>query len=83
MAAETVWAAAGEVPPEWYGGDLNEMEALVEKLLARRSKIRALIEGFGRSDRKPFPKWGTGAEGIAPAGWKDDRWGISMAGRVM
>ena len=33
MAAETVWAAASEVPPEWYGGDLSEMEALVEKLL--------------------------------------------------
>ncbi len=31
MAAETVWAAANEVPPEWYGGDLSEMEALVEK----------------------------------------------------
>ena len=34
------------------------MEALVEKLLARRSRIRELIEGFGKSDRKPFPKWG-------------------------
>ncbi len=22
MPAETVWAAANEVPPEWYGGDL-------------------------------------------------------------
>ncbi len=58
MPAETVWAAANEVPPEWYGGDLSEMEALVEKLLARRSRIRELIEGFGNSDRKPFPKWG-------------------------
>jgi hypothetical protein len=58
MAAETVWAAANEVPPEWYGGDLSEMEALVEKLLARRSRIRELIEAFGNSDRKPFPKWG-------------------------
>ena len=42
MPAETVWAAANEVPPEWYGGDLAEMEALVEKLLARRSRIREL-----------------------------------------
>ncbi len=58
MAAETVWAAASEVPPEWYGGDLAEMEALVEKLLARRSRIRELIEVFGKSDRRPFPKWG-------------------------
>ena len=46
MPAETVWAAANEVPPEWYGGDLSEMEALVEKLLARRSRIRELIEAF-------------------------------------
>jgi len=57
MQAETVWAAANEVPPEWYGGDMCEMETLVEKLLARRSRIREGIEAFWRSDRKPFPKW--------------------------
>jgi hypothetical protein len=57
MPAETVWAAASEVPPEWYGGDLSEMESLVEKLLARQRRIRELIEGFGKSDRLPFPKW--------------------------
>jgi HipA-like kinase len=58
MPEETVWSAANEVPPEWYGGDLGEMEALVEKLLARRGRIRALIELFGNSDRRPFPNWG-------------------------
>ena len=47
MPAETIWAAANEVPPEWYGGDVGEMEALIEKLLTRRSRIRELIEGFG------------------------------------
>jgi hypothetical protein len=81
MPAETVWAAAGEVPPEWYGGDLSEMEALVEKLLARRSRIRELIEGFGKSDRKPFPKWG----GMGKSGeedWGAMRWGTNMTGRV-
>jgi hypothetical protein len=82
MAAETVWAAANEVPPEWYGGDLTEMEALVEKLLARRSRIRELIEGFGKSDRKPFPKWGGMGAKSEGDGWKDARWGISMAARV-
>ncbi len=82
MPAETVWAAANEVPPEWYGGDLFEMEALVEKLLARRSRIRELIEGFGKSDRKPFPKWGGAGEKSKGDGWKDARWGISMAARV-
>ena len=82
LAAETVWAAASEIPPEWYGGDLSEMERLVEKLLARRSLIRELIEGFGRSDRKPFPKWG-GMGKSGEQGWKGTRWGTSMAERVM
>jgi hypothetical protein len=81
IPAETVWGAANEVPPEWYGGDLSEMEGLVEKLLARRSRIRELIEEFGRSDRRPFPKWGVeGKKGEED--WKKGRWGSSMTGRV-
>jgi hypothetical protein len=83
LAPETVWAAASEVPPEWYGSDLSEMEALVEKLLARRSLIRELIEGFGRSDRKPFPKWGGGGAESENDGWKDTRWESNIAGRTM
>ena len=81
MSADTIWEAANEVPPEWYGGDLGEMEALVEKLLARRSRIRELIEGFGRSDRKPFLKWGEmGKSGEED--WKGERWRTNIAGRV-
>jgi len=83
MAAETVWAAAAEVPPEWYGGDLSEMEALVEKLLARRSRIRELVEEFGRSDRRPFPKWVEAGYAGADEGWKSDRWQTRIEGRVM
>ncbi len=82
MQAETVWAAANEVPPEWYGGDLSEMEALVEKLLERRSRIRELIEEFGKSDRKPFPKWGLVSGKDVEAGWQAGQWGGSM-GTVM
>jgi len=82
LPAETVWAAANEVPPEWYGGDLNEMERLVEKLLQRRSRIRELIEGFGKSERKPFPKWGAMGKECVEDGWKGVRWGTSIAGRV-
>jgi hypothetical protein len=81
LPAETVWAAANEIPPEWYGGDLTEMEALVERLLARRSRIRELITGFGKSGRKPFPKWG-GMEKSDSAGWKDARWDINIAASV-
>ena len=83
MAAETVWAAANEVPPEWYGGNLNEMEALVEKLLARRSRIRGLIEDFARSDRKPFPNWGGTGKEVDIVPWSDTRWSNTIAGTVM
>ncbi len=83
MPAETVWAVANEVPPEWYGGDLTEMEALVEKLLTRRSRIRELIEAFGRSDRKPFPKWGGAGEEIAGEAWNTGRWGPTIVERIM
>ena len=82
MPEETVWAAAGEVPPEWYGGDLAEMEALVEKLLRRRGRIRELIEGFRRSDREPFPKWGRGEQAGEKGDWKAGPWGSSIVGRV-
>ena len=82
MAEETVWAAASEIPPEWYGGDLSEMEALVEKLLTRRSRIRELIEGFGRSDRRPFPKWVEMRKDAGEAAEEDAKWG-SIVGRVM
>ena len=83
MPAETVWAAANQVPPEWYGGDLTEMEALVEKLLARRSRIRELIEAFGNSDRKPFPKWGQASNQSPGDIWNPERWESSIVGRVM
>ncbi len=83
MAAETVWVAANEVPAEWYGGDLADMEALVERLLARRARIRDLIDEFRRSDRLPFPNWGIKEQLSSEAGWKDTRWDINIAGRVM
>jgi hypothetical protein len=82
MPAETVWAAANDVPPEWYGGNPSEMEALVEKLLARRSRIRELIGAFGNSDRKPYPKWGAGGREDAEESWKESRWGTTIEGRV-
>jgi hypothetical protein len=75
---ETVWAAANDVPAEWYGGDLGDMESLVENLLARRGRVRELIEGFRRSDRVPFPKWGEGGEKNLREEWKAGAWGTTM-----
>jgi hypothetical protein len=83
MPAETVWAAANEVPPEWYGGDLSEMESLVERLLARRSRVREQIEGFRKSDRKPFPKWGASGEEVGGETWNTLRWGPTIVERIM
>jgi len=76
-----VWAAANDVPPEWYGGDLGEMEAMVEKLLARRSRIRELVEMFGKSDRRPFPKWESMGADKEEKAWMGKRWG-TMTGKV-
>jgi len=83
LPADAAWTAANEVPPEWYGGDISEMEALVEKLLQRRGRIRDLIESFGKSDRKPFPNWGLASADFASDRWKAERWGATMSGRVM
>jgi hypothetical protein len=57
--AEALWRIAEEVPPEWYGGDTRLLEALMETMLKRRSKVRELITAFRDSEREPFPKWGT------------------------
>ena len=81
MPPETVWAAASEIPPEWYGGDLAEMEALVEKLLARRGRIRELIEGFARSDRRPFPFWGNAGAETGIDLWNPERWQTSIGSK--
>ncbi len=78
MPAETIWAAANAAPPEWYGGDLGEMEALMEKLLARRSRIRELIEAFGKSDRMPFPNWGK-----EPRQDEEEAWKAALRGTTM
>jgi HipA-like protein len=54
---QQIWSIAESVPPEWYG-DLAEMESLVKELLARRSRVRDLLDSFRLSPREPFPHWG-------------------------
>ena len=62
MSGDTLYAIAGEVPVEWYGGEIAELEALMEAMVARRSRVRELIAAFRDSDRQPFPKWGAVAK---------------------
>jgi hypothetical protein len=57
MSEQVIWDIAGEIPPEWYGGDWDELQGLVRKLIERRELVRGLIEIFRVSMRRPFPKW--------------------------
>lgn len=66
MAPQTAWRIAELVPPEWYLGDTPALEALVEKLLARRSRVRELIAAFRHSTRNPFPLWDNSATVAVP-----------------
>ena len=56
MEEDVVWSLAGEIPPEWYGGEWDEFEKLVRTLIARRGLVRELIEAFRVSLRRPFPE---------------------------
>ena len=57
MGEDLVWAAAGEIPPEWYGSDWGALENLARLLLERRAAVRDLITAFRVSARNPFPNW--------------------------
>ena len=57
MDADTIWRCAAEIPEDWYEGDRDGLNRLVEALLHRRGAIRKLITEFRRSSRNPFPDW--------------------------
>ena len=48
---------AEAIPPEWYEGDWDALAALIEKLTARRSRVRELVSDFRVSSRAPFANW--------------------------
>jgi hypothetical protein len=52
-----IWQCAADIPEEWYEGDREGLETLVETLHHRRAKIRKLIAEFRSSSRNPFPNW--------------------------
>ena len=55
--SETIWRCVAEIPEEWYEGDRDGLDRLVEALHHRRGAIRKLITEFRRSSRNPFPSW--------------------------
>ena len=82
LAPEQVWNAANDIPPDWYGGDVTAMEALVEKLIHRRRRIRELLDDFRRCDRNPFPNWGAQGKKLGMEVWPGMENGASIGGRV-
>lgn len=53
----TIGEIASAVPPQWYDGDWDALEKLVDSLARRRVRVRELITDFRRSSRQPFPNW--------------------------
>ena len=45
------------IPEEWYEGDRDGLDRLVQALHQRRGAIQKLITEFRRSSRNPFPNW--------------------------
>jgi hypothetical protein len=72
-----IWGLLESVPPEWYEGDVDVLERLIEKLIERRTQLRPLIASFRDSSRQPFPNWNrasasTGARRFPAPDWTDN-----------
>ena len=48
---------AAQIPPEWYAGDWDALERLLDRLDARRKRVPELIFSARNSGRDPFPNW--------------------------
>jgi hypothetical protein len=72
MDSDTLWNIADVVPPEWYGGEMNTMERLLEQMLRRRGRVRELIASFRDSDREPFPMWEKRASIVVPRQFEEN-----------
>jgi len=83
VEAQQVWEIAETIPPEWYEGDVEVLERLVEKLTERRSGVRDLIETFRKSSRQPFPKWEKGKSERQTGMFGNLESDDSVPGRVM
>jgi len=57
LSPQVIQDIAGYIPPEWCD-DWEALEALVETVIQRRSRVRDLIAAFRESSRNPFPAWG-------------------------
>jgi len=83
LEAQRVWEIAETIPPEWYEGDVDGLEKLVERLIARRAQVRDLISAFRDSSRQPFPNWNKDSVDAESGQFPRPIWGDRVPGRVM
>lgn len=79
---QRIWALIEGVPPEWYDGRAELLEHLVEKLVERRSQVRALITAFRESSRRPFPNWDRAASLPSGRQFPAPDWSDNLPGRI-
>lgn len=54
---EVIDDALKSLPPDWISGEEEMVEALLEKLMRRRSRVADLVESGRHSRNNPFPGW--------------------------
>ncbi len=64
MTEAALGEEAGHIPPEWYADDWTALEQLIERLYARRKRVRDLILSARNSGRDPFPNWKSQTGGL-------------------
>ena len=57
MSERVLGEEAAQIPPEWYAGDWDALEKLLERLCARRRRVGELLVAARNSGREPFPNW--------------------------
>src|SRR3984957_5386866 len=54
---EVVDMAQKQIPPEWLAQDAGALQAMLEKLMSRRSRVPDLIRDSRGGRVNPFPEW--------------------------
>jgi len=57
MTETVLGEEASRIPPDWYADDWTALERLIERLYARRGRVRELIFSARNSGGDPFPNW--------------------------
>ena len=57
LSLDILHEEAGMVPPEWYEEDHKSWNCLIERLYARRTRVRELIWSAGNVITSPFSNW--------------------------